>query len=124
VAGRLRPLALTDRALGTCVNHLKLMDHRLVDRNELHGQSVYMAATDRLDTSAVAELAGVKPASIHRQRLRGTVPEPDGYLGRTPWWYRRTIERWLATRPPAHRPASKSSKLSRPATSQKARDPK
>jgi hypothetical protein len=27
------------------------------------------------------------------------MPEPDGKIGRSPWWYRRTIERWLATRP-------------------------
>jgi hypothetical protein len=55
--------------------------------------------SDQLDTEAVAKLAGVLPGTIRRERLRGAVPEPDGYLGRTPWWHRHTIEKWLATRP-------------------------
>jgi hypothetical protein len=52
----------------------------------------------------VAALAGIAPASVRRYRLRGTFPEPDGYVGRTPWWRRRTILGWLAIRPEPGRP--------------------
>ena len=60
--------------------------------------------SDMLSTREVAELVGVKPASIRRYRVRGTFPEPDGYVGVTPWWYRSTVEAWLAKRPPVGRP--------------------
>lgn len=60
--------------------------------------------TDQLTTADVAQLAGITPASFARQRLRGVVPEPDGYVGRTPWWSRETVERWLAERPVAAGP--------------------
>lgn len=60
---------------------------------------------DQLTTDDVAALAGVLPASVRRYRLRGTFPRPDGYVGRTPWWRRRTVERWLATRPGPGRPS-------------------
>jgi len=68
---------------------------------------------DQLDTAAVAELAGVKPESIRQYHYHGTMPAADGYVGRSPWWRRRTIERWLATRPTTgwqHKPTSKASK--------------
>lgn len=55
---------------------------------------------DLLTTDQVAELAGVKPMSIHQYRQRGAIPEPDQYVGRTPVWKRRTIDKWLAERPP------------------------
>lgn len=55
--------------------------------------------TEQLTMSDVAELAGITPKSLARQRLRRAVPEPDGMLGRTPWWHRETIEAWLASRP-------------------------
>jgi hypothetical protein len=60
-------------------------------------------AGDQLDIAGVARLAGVNPRSISRYRLRGAIPEPDGYLGRSPWWWRPTIEEWLATRPSSGR---------------------
>ena len=59
---------------------------------------------DRLITAEVAELAGITTASVRRYRQRGAIPEPDGMLGRTPWWRRDTIERWIATRPGPGRP--------------------
>lgn len=58
-----------------------------------------MSGQDQLTTADVAQLAGITPASLARQRLRpGVVPKPDGYLGVTPWWRRSTIEAWLPTR--------------------------
>lgn len=60
-------------------------------------------ADEQLDITAVARLAGVEPRSISRYRQRGSIPEPDGVIGRSPWWYRSTIEHWLATRPSSGR---------------------
>lgn len=54
---------------------------------------------DLLDSSAVAELIGVKPATIRTYRHRGDMPPPDRTIGRTPVWLRDTIDRWLAERP-------------------------
>lgn len=54
---------------------------------------------DQLTTTEVAKLAGVTVASLREYRQRGSMPEPDGYLERTPWWHRKTIEAWLASRP-------------------------
>jgi hypothetical protein len=54
---------------------------------------------DLLTTDQVAELAGITAASVRTYLWRGTISEPDIYLGRTPYWHRATITRWLATRP-------------------------
>jgi len=53
---------------------------------------------DVLTTEQAAELAGMRVDTFRRYRARGTVPEPDGYLGRTPWWRKETIARWAANR--------------------------
>lgn len=58
----------------------------------------------QLTTEEVAALAGIRPASVRRYRFRGTFPQPDGYVGRTPWWSRTTVKAWLAARPPPGRP--------------------
>ena len=58
----------------------------------------------QLTTDDVAALAGLSSASVRRYRLRGTVPPPDGYLGRTPWWWLTTIDDWLAVKPKRGRP--------------------
>lgn len=57
---------------------------------------------DVLTTEDVAKIAGVRPGTVRQHIQRGVMPEPDGYLGRTPWWKRKTIEHWLATRRPAN----------------------
>lgn len=57
-----------------------------------------------LTTGEVAELAGIKPASVRRLRVRGTFPKPDGYFGPTPWWRPATIMAWQETRRPGGRP--------------------
>ena len=63
---------------------------------------------DLLDRAQVAELAGyVTPGTVttnlYRSRVRrdqgkktNLFPEPDRQVGRTPFWYRETIEGWLA----------------------------
>jgi len=74
------------------------MDQHSIDSWQRQPQTIDMASTDPLDTSAVAELAGVTAETIRQYLLLGKIPEPDGYLGRSPYWRRRTIERWLAKR--------------------------
>lgn len=57
----------------------------------------------QLDTAAVAERLGVTRDTVRRYRVadrdRYGFPPPDGYLGRTPWWYVATIDRWVKARP-------------------------
>lgn len=64
---------------------------------------------EQLTTKQVAALTGLAVSSVREFRRRGTFPEPDGYLEATPWWRRRTIERWLAARPPVGRPRKEKS---------------
>lgn len=73
-------------------------------------QSVTMTRTEWVDIAQVAELAGVKVPTIYQHRKRGTMPEPDARLGGVPVWKRRTIEKWIATRPSGGRPRKHGSK--------------
>jgi predicted DNA-binding transcriptional regulator AlpA len=54
-----------------------------------------------LDVAAIAELAGVKPATISRYAAGGdpTFPEPDITLSGRGGWLRETVDVWLASRP-------------------------
>lgn len=47
----------------------------------------------------VAAHLGVAPATLYAYRARGQMPEPDGQLGRSPWWRPHTITTWHASRP-------------------------
>jgi hypothetical protein len=60
--------------------------------------------TDFLSIADVADLAGVEVDTIRKHRTRGTMPPPDGYLAASPWWHRRTIDKWLSTRAEPGRP--------------------
>jgi hypothetical protein len=42
-------------------------------------------------TEEFASELGIKPASLRRNIARGSVPKPDGYLGRTPYWNYDTV---------------------------------
>ncbi len=55
--------------------------------------------TDQLTTADAAALVGVDPATWRKYVSDGRAPQPDGRLGRTPWWTRSTIDAWLAARP-------------------------
>lgn len=52
-----------------------------------------------LTSTDVAELLGVTTQTVYVYRSRGTLPEPDGRLGATPYWKRSTIRSWLKARP-------------------------
>lgn len=60
------------------------------------------ADAEILDRAGVADLLGVQPetVSVYRARTyKDSFPEPDGKIGGSAYWYRSTIEAWVATRP-------------------------
>lgn len=52
-----------------------------------------------LTTDQLAERLGIKRTTVHRYRVRGDIPEPDEYVGRTPLWSAEHIDAWLKERP-------------------------
>lgn len=76
-----------------------------------------MAKAQRLYYDQIAEMRGVKVTTVRTEALKARMarrdpdkpylrkshdmPEPDGYERRSPWWYKSTIDRWLASRPGA-----------------------
>jgi hypothetical protein len=58
-----------------------------------------VADRDQLTFDQAADLACLPVQTLRTYRTRNTFPEPDGYLGRTPWWYRSTVLHWLQVRP-------------------------
>lgn len=52
----------------------------------------------QLTRAEVAELVGISPDTWSAYVTREQAPVPDGHLGRTPWWWSTTIERWQAKR--------------------------
>ncbi len=51
---------------------------------------------------SVAEVAaylGIKPRTVTGYLTRGQITEPDGYVGRSPWWWETTITTWQEQRP-------------------------
>lgn len=54
---------------------------------------------DRLTTAQVCTLLGIKPATWRAYVSRGQAPKADGQFdARTPYWERKTIEAWKATK--------------------------
>lgn len=60
--------------------------------------AILRALGELLTTEQVARLVGVSSRAIQMHRQRGTIPEPDAHVGRTPVWFRTSIDRWLAGR--------------------------
>lgn len=52
-----------------------------------------------LTSAQLADKLGIKPASVYRYRVRGDLPEPDEFVGRTPLWKATSVDAWLAERP-------------------------
>ena len=52
-----------------------------------------------LTSDQLAARLGIKRPSIHRYRVRGDIPPPDEYVGRTPLWAVASIETWEQARP-------------------------
>lgn len=53
----------------------------------------------QLDLASAATRLGLTEKTLRRYRLDGRLPEPDGVLGRSPWWWASTIDVWQASRP-------------------------
>lgn len=66
-----------------------------------------------MDRAAVAARLGIHPDSVTRyltetraklkrdeQLDPSDLPQPDGYAGKSPWWWPATIEAWVPARPP------------------------
>lgn len=58
----------------------------------------------QLTTREVADLVGVKVATVRQYITRGTFPKPDGYFGPTPWWTPETVTAWIENRRGPGRP--------------------
>ena len=53
---------------------------------------------DLVDVNATANLAGIRPATVHQHLAKGTMPAPELRIGNAYAWRRQTIEDWLQTR--------------------------
>ena len=53
---------------------------------------------DLVDVNATAEMAGIRPATVHQHLAKGTIPAPELRIGNAYAWRRQTIEEWLQTR--------------------------
>jgi predicted DNA-binding transcriptional regulator AlpA len=62
-------------------------------------------AEEILDVAAVAELTGLKPASVRQHLFRGTIPPPDYRVSGRPAWRPETIRAWLKVRRSPGKPA-------------------
>jgi hypothetical protein len=50
---------------------------------------------DQLDRAAVAARYGMTdPGSVTVAVRRGSLPPPDGYVGRSPYWWASTLDGW------------------------------
>jgi hypothetical protein len=58
-------------------------------------------AKEQLDTAGVAARIGVATDSLRSMKARDPLfmPEPDGYIAKSPWWWSTTIDRWNKKRP-------------------------
>jgi predicted DNA-binding transcriptional regulator AlpA len=56
------------------------------------------ARIDLVDVNATADMAGIRPATVHQHLAKGTIPAPELRIGNAYAWRRQTIEDWLQTR--------------------------
>lgn len=50
--------------------------------------------SEQWTTRDVAAYLGRKESTIRAYHARGQMPQPDGRVGRTPWWKPETIRNW------------------------------
>mgnify|MGYP002741943758 CR=1 FL=1 len=64
------------------------------------GRSMPLMTDDSMLTVRdVAARLGLAVSTVQTYRRDGRLPEPDGLVGRVPWWRPATIDRWQAARP-------------------------
>jgi hypothetical protein len=56
----------------------------------------FRPGSEQLTREQAAGLADITVETFRTYVRDGYAPQPDGHLGRTPYWYRRTIVDWLA----------------------------
>ncbi len=72
-----------------------------------------------LDIRAMANLAGVKPNTMHRYKSEGRLPSPDDVdVPDRPRWRRSTFEVWMASRPGSGRWGPRAKRAGRDATAE------
>jgi uncharacterized protein YjcR len=49
---------------------------------------------DNLRVADIADLFGIKPATVRAYHTRDQMPAADGYDKHGPWWKAATIEAW------------------------------
>ncbi len=82
----------------------------------------------QLDRKGVAAMVGIGVPSVDKYMQRGSIPKPDGVLGRSPWWYTSTIVKWDRDRPrrgysvETHKRAAKQGAKRKPASRRLATD--
>lgn len=65
-----------------------------------HLQAIFWGMIPGYLTSAdIAERLGVKIETVRQYKLRGDLPPPDDYVGRSPVWKDETIQAWERERP-------------------------
>ena len=57
----------------------------------------------QIDRTLLAQILGIRRESVDAARRRSTrgsrrMIEPDGYVGRVPWWKPRTVQRMITQR--------------------------
>lgn len=49
---------------------------------------------EQWSTVDVANFLGVAPGTVRAYSSRGQMPQPDGKIGASPWWWASTIREW------------------------------
>lgn len=57
-----------------------------------------MADDQPVDLAELAEMCGLGYRTVLTYRSAGKLPDPDGYVGRSPWWKRSTVRAWHEAR--------------------------
>ena len=53
-----------------------------------------MNQREQWSVADVAAHLGIKSSTVTAYLARGQMPAADGYVGRSPWWWDRTIREW------------------------------
>lgn len=64
------------------------------------------AAEGPVDLAGVAAMCGLTYRTVLVYRHQGLLPEPDGYVARSPWWHAASIRAWNESRPVPSRQAN------------------
>lgn len=55
--------------------------------------------TEQWSYADVARHLNVTPATVRKYAALGMLPDPDGKVAQSPWWWPDTIRTWHASRP-------------------------